>query len=665
MKIYAFILLYFAGFFCAKAQMMIKLADDTAYINKLEKQFSSAITDSAKAQTAYLLSQINKRAKNAEKTSYYLDAGTALSDDNGFLKGASYYYRAFSMLGTADLGPVERNLHKSDSLLSQIKHNQEAYKVRSNAWILLGALEQMKGNEKGGLDAYINHALPLAKKTDDLFLIANANKFVGISILNAKQREKADKYLHEALQLFEKSEPQEVYRKPEAIVEVALIIAENNIYLDKPEVVTLQLEKVRTILKDYPQSNAHVQYYYCEGLYYDYLKRYGEAVASFDKGIAFASDKTENYFVNRLRFFKFESLRKKQDYHAAINVMQDLLKSKILMPLDRQLYYRQLAMTYAGAGKTREAYEWSQKYIELADTLNEAKYKTDIHELEKKYQTAEKEKEIVTLTAKKRESDFRAHTAKLDSLLWSAGCLVLLLIIGFLFYYLRHNKKLSEQKEINHRQQLREMEQQQQLHLSKAMLEGEERERKRIARDLHDGLGGALSGIRFKLSGQQMEDDFPVMEEALVQLDASIGELRRIARNMMPESLLRSGLKTALADLCDSLSTKITHVVFEADGIQRTMDEIVQVNIYRIVQELLSNAIRHGVASHIMVQCLQNGNLVLITVEDNGKGFDPYGTEGPGIGLSNIRNRVDYMKGNIKIDSAENQGTTVHIELFL
>ncbi|MFC6100004.1 ATP-binding protein [Olivibacter domesticus] len=665
MKTYTFILLYFVGLCCAKAQMMIKLADDTAYINSLNKKFSAATTDSAKAQAAFLLSQINKRAKNVENAKHYLDEGIALSKGNGFLKAASYYYQAFSMLGTSDIGLVERNLRKSDSLLAQIKNNREAFKVRSNVWILLGVLEQMKGNEKGGLDAYINQALPLAKKTNDLFLMANANKFVGISLLNAKQREKADKYLHEALQLFEKSEPEGLYRKPESIIEVALVVAENNIYLNKPAVVTLQLKKVRDILKNYPQSNAHIQYYYCEGLYYDYLKKYGEAVASFDKGVAFASDNTENYFVNRLKFFKFESLRKKQDYHAAINVMQHLLESKILMPLDRQLYYRQLAMTYAGAGKPREAYEWSQKYIDLADTLNEAKYKTDIHELEKKYQTAEKEKEIMTLTAKKRESDFSVHTAKLHSLLWSAACLFLLLLVGFLFYYLRHNKKLSEQKEINHRQQLREMEQQQQLQLSKAMLEGEERERKRIARDLHDGLGGALAGIRFKLSGQLMEDGFPVMEETIVQLDASIGELRRIARNMMPESLLRSGLKTALADLCNALTTKMTYVVLEVDGIQRNMDEMVQVNIYRIVQELLNNAIRHGMASHIIVQCLQNGNLFLITVEDNGKGFDPYNTDGEGIGLSNIRNRVEYMNGNIKIDSAENQGTTVHVELFL
>src|SRR5690606_21371212 len=99
---------------------------------------------------------------------------------------------------------------------------------------------------------------------------------------------------------------------------------------------------------------------------------------------------------------------------------------------------------------------------------------------------------------------------------------------------------------------LREIEQQKELQIAQAIMEGEERERQRLGRDLHDGLGGALSGIKIKLSSQQKNISSPVLDESILQLENAIKELRSISRNMMPETLLRSGLETAIRDLCVS-----------------------------------------------------------------------------------------------------------------
>lgn len=253
---------------------------------------------------------------------------------------------------------------------------------------------------------------------------------------------------------------------------------------------------------------------------------------------------------------------------------------------------------------------------------------------------------------------------------WLLGAVSLFLFFVAVFSYLYHrsNRKLLAQQELSYQQHLNEMAQQQQLQYSQAMLEGEAQERRRLARDLHDGLGGMLAGARINLSGQL--DDLPAesikvnLQKIIGQLDNSITELRRIAHNLMPENLLNFGLKTALKDLCETLMTSGTRIDFLAIDIDGPIPGQTQVNIYRIVQEMLANAIRHAEATHILLQCSKHDHLFFITQEDNGKGFElnsrPAET---GTGLDNIRNRVGFLKGKIEIESATNEGTTINIEL--
>ncbi len=251
-------------------------------------------------------------------------------------------------------------------------------------------------------------------------------------------------------------------------------------------------------------------------------------------------------------------------------------------------------------------------------------------------------------------------------LLGSVSLFLLLVALLALLYY-RNNKKLSVQKELNYQQRLKDIEQQHQLTITTAMLKGEEQERNRIARDLHDGLGGMLAGVKINLSGlagATVQDMDPGLNKVIGQLDNSVNELRRIARNMMPETLLKFGLETALKDLCESVMAEQMHVDFQSFGIETDIPLEKQITIYRIVQEILSNAVRHAQATRIVLQCSQNGDTFFVTAEDNGKGFNTDAREQKqGMGLSNIRNRVDYLKGKLEIVSAINEGTTINIEL--
>nr|WP_246485155.1 sensor histidine kinase [Chitinophaga qingshengii] len=215
-------------------------------------------------------------------------------------------------------------------------------------------------------------------------------------------------------------------------------------------------------------------------------------------------------------------------------------------------------------------------------------------------------------------------------------------------------------------QQIRVIDQQRQVEITDALLKGEERERARLARDLHDGLGGTLAGLKLNLGriAQSSEEQQPALQQVAEQLGGSVQELRRIARNMMPESLLKLGLEPALKDLCESMLTPPLQVVFNTFNIQQDIPSRIQTMIYRMVQELLHNAARHSGATKILLQCSQEAAVFFITVEDNGKGFDTASPPSGGIGLASVRSRVELLKGRMQIDSGEN-GTVINIELYV
>lgn len=638
------------------AQLAVKLGEDHAYIQKLEQKFNEGNTDSIKAMTAFRLANFYKKYGKMDLAKQRLQQGMILAKGNNFLEGASKYFEGYLDLGVVDFPTIEAKINLGDSLLKTVNHF-ESKKAQSGIWLIRGIIQQLSGNEKGGLDAYINHALPLAIESKDKFTEGNANKFVAISLINAKERKRANGYLKKALQLFKDAPSESEVTKLEGILETTLILAENNIYLEDYPESKMYLDAAYAVLRDYPKSNVFLFYYFPEGVYYEKIGDYEKAINSFNKAIVFQGGIQENFYINRAKFAKFHTLRLMGRNNEAIDVMQDLLKSTILLPADRNSYSNLLAEAYADVGNMQAAYEWSQKYIAISDSLHAAGYKKDMLDMETKYQTAEKEQKINQLQAENKAAELVQKNQKLWVWLLAVGAAVFLLAILYLNNILKNQKRANAFK-------FKEMEQQQELQVTKAFLEGEDRERQRIAQDLHDGLGGALSGIKMKLSRVQAQMESLDIDNSVEQLDRSIVELRRIAHNMMPTNLLRNGLAVALKDLCTSLSNHKTRIELQTDGLDQRLNQHYQVNIYRIIQELLGNALKHADADHILVQCLQNENQILITVEDNGRGFDlKLAQKSNGMGLGNIKNRVNLMRGTLDYDVMPGEGTIVNIEL--
>jgi signal transduction histidine kinase len=219
-------------------------------------------------------------------------------------------------------------------------------------------------------------------------------------------------------------------------------------------------------------------------------------------------------------------------------------------------------------------------------------------------------------------------------------------------------------------QQIRELEKDKQLVAVDSMLKGQEDERSRLAKDLHDGLGGLLSGIKFSLANIKENlimtpDNVNVFDRSLIMIDTSIKELRRVAHNMMPEMLIKFGLDEALKEYCNAINTtQLLTVKYLSAGMEERVKDSIEIIVYRIAQELLNNTLKHASATEVFVQLIRDENRLSIVVEDNGKGFDSaLVSDNKGAGWMNIRSRVDYLKGQLDIHSEPGKGTLVNIEI--
>jgi signal transduction histidine kinase len=242
--------------------------------------------------------------------------------------------------------------------------------------------------------------------------------------------------------------------------------------------------------------------------------------------------------------------------------------------------------------------------------------------------------------------------------------------ITFFTMGLAHKRRQDAIDKVEAQEALKlEVERQQVRHLS-ALSEVQENERSRFAKDLHDGLGGMLSGVKLSLSNMKgnvlLHGEYvDVFERALDMLDNSIHELRRVSHNLMPEAMVKFGLAASLKDFCDFInSSRVIHVIFQHIGNDKRPEMSVEIVLYRVANELVNNALRHSSATELIVQLNCDDHLLTLTVEDNGKGFDQSILERTtGSGWPNIKSRVAYLKGSLDVQTSAGNGTSVNITI--
>jgi two-component system, NarL family, sensor kinase len=642
------------------AQRINSLDDDSKYIDSIENIVAQATSDSIKCLYSFRLSKLCLLIQNSEKAKSYLEKANVLAAKFPFLKDLSSYYNATKPLENGDIEGYEKKLIEANNILK--KHqDKEAYKLRAVILQNYGILLQRKSDDKSYMELLINEAIPMAEKSEDKEITSGLYRAVGNILMNINDRGKADFYLTKAQELIEATTKQSA-TLIEAKLETYIYNANNLIELNQLPKAKILLDKSNAILSKYPKSNMISVFCYSEGLYFLKLNQAYNALASIERGIKSDALQADQLTVHRLKFLQYQVLSDLKKYSEAKEVLLNLVATNPLI-IDRRNCFKELATTYHALNDTKNAYLFSQKYITLNDSLNKSKFENEIVTLEAKYNKTENEKKISILTAQKEKSELVTKNNRLFTWILALVLGFVLLLSGFLWKYYQNQKKLNIQKEINFSQQIKVLENEQNLAVSNALLQGEEMERKRLARDLHDGLGSMLSGL--KLNFLRLPQSNATEVKAVTgQLDQAITELRQIAQNMMPESLLKLGLIPALKDLCSRCATKEISIEFQALDVAHEIAESKQIAVYRIVQELINNALKHANASEILVSCTQSATHFIITVEDNGKGFDvqkeaAYKT----MGLKNIKNRVGFMKGKLEIASHPENGTVFNIEL--
>ncbi|PWG81396.1 sensor histidine kinase [Pararcticibacter amylolyticus] len=657
-KYLIFLLLLFSR--SAFAQQQIPL-DEKRHVDSLTTVLRSTSTDSAKAIASFMLVEYWK-FKDTTQSKTFLIKGRQLARKSAYLRALSHFYEG-QYYYNWNVRKAAVAFAKAQKALSAF-HTPAAYSRQAAAWYNYALMNRDKGYEFIARIT-LQYVLPNAEKAGDKIMLAHFYTQLSTILMNNYQFTKASNYNNKAIALLEKTNPASTNLLFAYLNGVSI-----NCYDGKPAAAKILLQKAHALLAPFPGSVNYTLYYYNEALYFTTVKSYQQALQSADKGLVLAGKYNQKQLYQQFFFRKYAAYAELKEYASAQRVLLDIVKDGTLLSSvnDKAMIYGELAKNSSLMGNYKQAYLWQTRHQQLTDSIHDNQTELKINELETKYRSIESQKRIAHLQAQNKQAELGAKNQHLFNWLLGTGCLSLLVILGMVMLNAGNSRKLAAQKEINYQQQLHELEQKQQLKITKAMLDGEEHERERVARDLHDGLGGMLAGVKIGLSGLVNTNGGVEQEKDLYriigQLDSSVSELRRIARNLLPETLLKFGLEVSLKDLTEFYMRDGLHIDFQTFYIQKDIALSVQLNIYRIVQELLSNAIRHAQAKNILLQCSQNDSVFFITLEDDGIGFDTAVLEKrKGMGLENLKNRIGYLKGKFELRSVINEGTTINIEL--
>lgn len=329
--------------------------------------------------------------------------------------------------------------------------------------------------------------------------------------------------------------------------------------------------------------------------------------------------------------------------------------------------YTTLATTSAAANNFKDAYNYKMLQVSLQDSVTSENMQRNIAEIEIEYETEKKERKILEQQLELEKQSRQKNQIRNGLIILGIGA------IGLLIFFrnrLKYQKTIAQQTQSLQAQKIVELQQKNKLLALNSMIEGQEAERLRIAKDLHDSLGGLLSTVKAHFTSIQNEieqiEKINLTKKTNKLIDEAVVEVRRISHNMMPHALSLSGLKGAVEDLGLQLQEEGYTTTVELINIPEKIDPTKEVMLYRLLQELLSNIRKHAEAKEITLQIVGHKDMVTLLVEDDGKGFtyeDQLGNEG--IGLKSINSRVNYLDGTIDWDSEIGNGTSVSISIPL
>lgn len=429
------------------------------------------------------------------------------------------------------------------------------------------------------------------------------------------------------------------------------------------EELLIETEPLVSRLQD---TQLKTNFYARKAELYRYTEKWQLAVENYDKAIQNAKVTFDVYMQSTFLNAKARCLLKlNRKTEAKLACLEGLTLAKSINKKKEILESQKiLSLIESEIGNYDLAYKYLEEYTKGNDSLQTSELTNKINALNKKYQTELKEEKINQLEKDKLIQQALIKKKQTANYIL-IGSFAVLAIFSLLYYHNYKQKQKFQQQRIN------ELETEKQLTATEAVLKGEAKERTRLAKDLHDGLGGMLSGIKYSLNTMKgnlilTPDNALAFERSLDMLDSTIKEMRRVAHDLMPENLLKFGLDTALKDFCSSINNSgVLLINYQSFGVENQhFEQTVSISAYRIIQELVNNILKHANAETALIQLTKSNKSLLIDVEDNGIGFDMSIIDNQkGIGWKNIQSRLEYLNGKLDLKSNPGKGTSIHIEI--
>ncbi|QCX38722.1 histidine kinase [Aureibaculum algae] len=362
--------------------------------------------------------------------------------------------------------------------------------------------------------------------------------------------------------------------------------------------------------------------------------------------------------------------KRKKDYHNAQIILSVAHINSVQwdrLGLEKKII-QNLVDLYRDQEDYENAYALMTQYVNVSNRMIQEQKSKEIKELEIQYQTLQKEKEISSLQEEQllKESEIkRQKTIKYAILI---GFLILLIPITALFivYYqkLQAQSQLNAQQDELNTQKVSALIREQELKLVKASVEAQDEERTRIARELHDSIGGNLAAIKMQMNNLNDNADSSAI---ISQIDETYQQVREISHNLIPSKFSQNAFTTLISEYINKLDKSsdqdIVFMPYPEEKIN-VLDESIQVEVFNIIQELVTNTLKYAKAKNVEIHLNVHNNSLQLLFEDNGIGFDQSKTP-TGIGLQNIKSRLDKLNAALNIDSSINHGTAVTIEIPL
>lgn len=598
----------------------------------------------------------------------------ALGDHHQNIDSSLFYYRKardYAIQENYPLGQAKYASHAIEILNRQGKFKEalelslqavELYKLlpsRRNlsiAYLNVGSQWEYFSDYHTAAEYYLK-AKKIAETLEDKTTLRTINNNLGSVFINLGQLQKGMSYAKKALQLAEELNNQNsmlspLYNLAEAANELGntpqaleYITRFENLAIDSDDaydIADAKLSKGKILGK----------------------KDFKKAISLINEGLFLAQANNFQHLESTAYLYLTEINVIHKQYTDALSSAEKGIQLAKELELKKELaeLYRMSSIAYENKNEFKEALEFRHKYEKINQEIALEQHRNTITALEIKYNFEQKEALIASLEKEKLAQNLVVRQKNTLNIIL-IGSLFLILIIGLLLY-----RNYQNQKKI-HQEKISTLEAERQLLASHALLQGQEEERSRMAKDLHDGLGGLLSGVKINLSHMKRniiisEEEGKVFEKSVFLLDESIKELRRVAHNLMPETIIKLGLDGAIHEFLESINSENIKIIYQSYNIENGINKPLDIATYRIVQELMNNVLKHANASEVLVQVRKDDALLMIDVEDNGSGLDLLGlSDATGMGLAGIKSRVHYWKGDIETDSNLGEGTAIHIQI--